>query len=223
MNAKEVIEVLDTVADILLEINDQFDIEVMFGFDLNLNIESDYNRIINLINVTEKLKKNMDIPKLEFRIITKKGIAFNDFHDAYEKRNSPAYIRRKKMIAESASSIMTKLDGINNRLLSILDKYKIKISDPNYIQNGADFPFLLIGSTHGVIKLPLYKGSLSDDGDIIKMRKMKLSSYEEDKKIVDNNENIQLYYAYVPFEITKIKSISKKTFKDRIKKFIDFL
>lgn len=219
MNSKEAIEVLNTVSDILLELKDQFDIEIMFGYDLFLNVESNYNKIINIIKDFEKNKKNMEIPRLEFRIITKDGISFSNFGNAYENRERPAYIRRKKMIAETASTIVNKLDAISGRMSSILDEYTVKINDVKYDQ----YPFLLIATSIGLIKVPLFEKHPFEEDDAIRMWKhnISLESYEIDKEKIDNHKDIQLLYAYVPFEIRKDKPSFKKTFKDRIKKFID--
>lgn len=151
MNSRESIEVLDTVSDILLELNDQFDIEIMFGYETVLNVESNYNKIISIIRDFEKNKR--EIPKLEFRIITKDGISFSNFSNAYNNKERPGYIRRKKMIAETASTIVNKLDAISNRMSSILDKYKIKINDIKYDQ----YPFLLVVTSFGLIKVPFYR------------------------------------------------------------------
>lgn len=214
MNSKEAIEVLNTVSDILLELNDQFDIEILFTYDYILNVESDYSKIVNIINSATK-----DISKLEFRIITKDGISFVNFDDAYEKRERPAYIRRKKMIAETASTIVNRLDVISDRMSSILDEYKVKINDIKYDQ----YPFLLIATSTGLIKVPLFEKHPFEEDDAIRMWKhnISLESYEIDKEKIDNHKDIQLLYAYVPFEIRKDKPSFKKTFKDRIKKFID--
>lgn len=87
MNSRESIEVLDTVSDILLELNDQFDIEIMFGYESVLNVESNYNKIISIIRDFEKNKR--EIPKLEFRINTKNGISLNNFSNAYNNKERP--------------------------------------------------------------------------------------------------------------------------------------
>lgn len=220
MSTTEAIEVLDTVSDILLELNDQFDINIVFEFDNILNVESDYNRIVTILNTIGRINKNAEIPTLTFKIDTKKGIAINDFHDAYEKRDRPVYIRRKKMVAESTSNIINKFESIKNRLSSILDGYKLKINDIKY----NDYPFILIGVPHGLVKLPLFEECPLDENDIIPMWKSNivLKSYKVSKEKIDNNSDIQLYYASIPFEISKIKPpVIKKSFKDRIKKFID--
>lgn len=214
MNSKESIYALDTVADILLELNDQFDIEIILDL-YPYNVESDYNKIVDIFN-----KQNL-ITNLDFRIITKKGIAIDNFGYSYENRNLPIYKRRKKLISKSASFILNRFDAISNRLSSMLPGYELKITDKN------TYPFLLIGVRHpnhvrkGIVKLPIFDDHVSNDDDALIMweSNVRLSSYEDDKEVIDEDEDIQLYYTYVPFEISK----SKKTLKDRIKKFIDFL
>lgn len=105
---------------------------------------------------------------------------------------------------------------------SILDKYKIKINDIKYDQ----YPFLLVATSFGLIKVPLFEKHQFEEDDITRMRRNNISikSYEIDKEKIDNHKDIQLLYAYVPFEISKDKpKPTNKKFKNKIKKFIDFL
>ncbi len=117
---------------------------------------------------------------------------------------------------------MDKLDVLLGRLSSMLNQ--------NGLQYEAheEYSFLLMSSQAGSIQLPLRERDISKifttkhNIDLIKLRELNISSYEKNKNEVDNHKDIQLNYAYVIFEVSKIEPV-KKTFKDRIRKFIDFL
>jgi hypothetical protein len=246
MNNREVIKIIEDISDILLELNDQFDTSLIGEYSRSgmhdrfkeFDLELNYN---NILDYFQSIPPNINRPTIKFEIKTKNSTNnfwIQPFYKIDGIISNRIIEERRHKVFQSTIEFMKKYNSIFNRIRSLLGgEYEIA-----YI-----LPILKIGVGDGNKDLPLFKGincmsntiSAEDADRFLGSDRTTIYSFEENKDDIIKNKNIYPYYMSCIFSIKKLGTstpledtiskglikkhmASKKTLKDRIKRFIDF-
>jgi hypothetical protein len=109
MTTDERINIIETISDIFLDISKYFNIEYELGYDYYVNIESDYNKLIDII----RNFKESDPAK--FRITSKNSVKTD-----WDNKKKQSYLKR------TTKYLLDAVPNCESRINEFLSKYDCK-------------------------------------------------------------------------------------------------
>jgi hypothetical protein len=205
MTTENKIKIVEDVSDIFLEISKYFTIEMqILDSGYGINIESDYNRIVKLLNGTNNGDSLISSPQIKFKLTSKWSVRTD-----WENK------RKQKILKMTTEYLIRVLPNIEKRLSLTLDKYDITYTSK----------IVIISPKKGIVKIPLMEEDRdkieSDSRYRMDSNGIFFTSYQSSVSEINSSDEIQVSHVYMTFVVSDKIDIKKKEPEFKFSKIIN--